>query len=133
MAMHIYRRKGGIYDIAATAKRQTDENERCMDNIFIERLWRSLEHECVYLHAWETGSQAKAGVSRWISFYNHQRSLAAHGGRPPAVGYFNSIETDQHVRAALTKINARNHGAKQLDATALSPVMQSNHQRNNWN
>ncbi|RUW79515.1 hypothetical protein EOA28_07915 [Mesorhizobium sp. M2A.F.Ca.ET.067.02.1.1] len=38
---------------------------RCLDNIFIERLWRSLKYECVYLHAWETGSQAKAGVGRW--------------------------------------------------------------------
>lgn len=56
-----------------------------------------------------------------------------HGGRPPAVGYFNSIETSQHVRAAFAKINARYHGAKQLDATALSAVMQSNRQRNNWN
>lgn len=35
---------------------------RGMDNIFIERLWRSLKSECVYLHAWETGSQARNGV-----------------------------------------------------------------------
>ena len=68
---------------------------RCLDNIFIERLWRSLKYECVYLHAWETGSQAKAGVGRWITFYNHQRPHAAHGGQPPAVVYFNQIETDQ--------------------------------------
>ena len=64
-------------------------------NIFIERLWRSLKYECVYLHAWETGSQAKAGVGRWITFYNHQRPHAAHGGQPPAVVYFNQIKTDQ--------------------------------------
>lgn len=37
-----------------------DGKGRCLDNIFIERLWRSLKYECVYLHAWETGSQAKA-------------------------------------------------------------------------
>lgn len=67
----------------------------CLDNIFIERLWRSLKYECVYLHAWETGSQAKAGVGQWITFYNHQRPHAAHGGQPPAVVYFNQIETDQ--------------------------------------
>ena len=40
-------------------------------------------------------SQAKAGVGRWITFYNHQRPHAAHGGQPPAVVYFNQIETDQ--------------------------------------
>jgi len=51
------------------------------------------------LHAWETGSQAKAGVGRWITFYNHQRPHAAHGGQPPAVVYFNAIQTDQQVQA----------------------------------
>jgi putative transposase len=64
-----------------------DGKGRCIDNIFIERLWRSLKYECIYLHAWETGSQAKASVSRWITFYNHQRPHAAHGGQPPTVGY----------------------------------------------
>ena len=68
---------------------------RCIDNIFIDRLWRSLKYECVYLHAWETGSQAKAWVGRWIAFYNHQRPHAADGGQAPAVAYFNQIETDQ--------------------------------------
>ncbi|TFL17393.1 transposase, partial [Jannaschia formosa] len=79
----------------------TDERlkGRCIDNIFIERLWRSLKYECVYLHAWETGSQAKAGVARWITFYNHQRPHAAHGGQPPAVVYFDGIQTDQQVQA----------------------------------
>ena len=72
---------------------------RYQDNIFIERLWRSLKYECVYLYAWETGSQAKAGVGRWITFYNHQRPHAAHGGQPPAVVYFNVTEIDQQVQA----------------------------------
>ncbi|EKE67165.1 transposase, partial [Oceanibaculum indicum P24] len=61
-----------------------DGKGRCLDNIFIERLWRSLKYECVYLHAWETGSQAKAGIGHWVAFYNHQRPHAAHGGQPPA-------------------------------------------------
>ncbi len=51
-----------------------------LDNIFIERLWRSLKYECAYLHAVETGSQAKAGVGQWITFYNHQRPHAALRG-----------------------------------------------------
>ena len=41
-----------------------DGKGRRLDNIFIERLWRSLKYECVYLRPWETGSQAKAGVGR---------------------------------------------------------------------
>ena len=76
-----------------------DGKGRFMYNIFIERLWRSLKYECVYLHAWETGSQARSGIGRWITFYNHQRPHTAHGGQPPAVVYFNSIETDQQVQA----------------------------------
>ena len=72
-----------------------DGKGRCLDNIFIERLWRSLKYECVYLHARETASQARAGVRQWMEFYNHQRPHAAHGGQPPAVVYFNQIETDQ--------------------------------------
>jgi putative transposase len=76
-----------------------DGKARYLDNIFIERLWRSLKYECVYLHTWETGSQAKAGVARWITFYNNQRPHTAHGGHPPAVDYFNATQTDQQVKA----------------------------------
>jgi putative transposase len=72
---------------------------RCLDNIFIERFWRSLKYECVYLHAWETGSHAKAGVERWITFYNHQRPHTAHGDQPPAVVCFNATQTDQQGQA----------------------------------
>ena len=61
----------------------------------MSRLWLSLKYECVYLHAWETGSQAKAGVGRWITFDNHLRPNAAHGGQPPALVCCNSIETEE--------------------------------------
>jgi putative transposase len=67
--------------------------------VFIKRLWRSLKYECVYLHAWETGSQVRAGDGRWIIFYNHHRPHTAHGGQPPAVVSFSAIETDQQVQA----------------------------------
>ena len=72
-----------------------DGEGRCIDNIFIERLWRSLKYECVYLHAWETGSQAKTGVGRWIHFYNHQRPHTAHGGQPPAMTYWRKRKPNQ--------------------------------------
>src|SRR3954447_4315712 len=42
---------------------------RWVDNVFIERLWRSLKYECVYLHAFETGSELRAGLLRWIGYY----------------------------------------------------------------
>ena len=41
-----------------------DGKGRLCNNILVDRLWRSLKYECVYLHAWETGSQARAGVRR---------------------------------------------------------------------
>ena len=44
-----------------------------MDNVFIERLWRSLKYECVYLHAFETGSELRTGLGQWITYYNTQR------------------------------------------------------------
>ncbi|WP_409996821.1 IS3 family transposase [Leisingera daeponensis] len=65
-----------------------DGKGRFLDNIFVERLWRSLKYECVYLHAWETGSEAKAGVGRWIEFYNRKRPHSALGRKPPAIVYW---------------------------------------------
>jgi putative transposase len=47
-----------------------DGRGRWMDNVFIERLWRSLKYECVYIHAFETGSALRAGLTRWTAFYN---------------------------------------------------------------
>ena len=43
-----------------------DGRRRWMDHVFIERLWRSLRYECVYLHLFETGSEQWAGLTRWI-------------------------------------------------------------------
>ena len=60
-----------------------DGRGRWMDNVFIERLWRSMKYECVYLHAFETGSEARAGLGRWITYYNSQRPHSALGGRTP--------------------------------------------------
>ncbi|WP_354689599.1 IS3 family transposase [Lentibacter algarum] len=65
-----------------------DGKGRYLDNIFIERLWRTLKYECVYLHAWETGSEAKASIRKWMTFYNNKRPHSALGGRPPAVVYW---------------------------------------------
>ena len=50
-----------------------DGRGRWMDNVFIERLWRSLKYECVFLNAFETGSEARNGIGRWIGYYNASR------------------------------------------------------------
>lgn len=49
------------------------------DNRMIERLWRSLKYECVYLHAFETGSEMRAGIGKWLSYYNSERPHSTHG------------------------------------------------------
>jgi len=78
-----------------------DGKGRFLDNIFIERLWRTLKYECVYLHAWETGSEAKAGIRKWITFYNYQRPHSALGERTPAAVYWlrkDETQPDQQVQ-----------------------------------
>jgi putative transposase len=64
-----------------------DGRGRWMDNVFIERLWRSLKYECVYLHAFETGSDLRAGLSRWIGYYNARRPHSTLAGRTPDEAY----------------------------------------------
>ena len=64
-----------------------DGRGRWMDNVFIERLWRSLKYECVYLHAFETGSELRAGLSKWISYYNTARPHSTLAGQPPDEAY----------------------------------------------
>ena len=54
-----------------------------MDDVFIKRLWRSLKYECIYLNAFETGSEARAEIGRWITYYNRTRPHSALGGRTP--------------------------------------------------
>ncbi len=64
-----------------------DGRGRWMDNVFIERLWRSLKYECIYLHAFETGSELRAGLSKWIGYYNAGRPHSALAGQTPNEAY----------------------------------------------
>ena len=60
-----------------------DGRGRWMDNVFIERLWRSLKYEDVYLKGYADGREAKAGIASWIAFYNDRRPHQALGNRTP--------------------------------------------------
>ena len=64
-----------------------DGRGRCMDNIFIERLWRSLKYEAVYLHEIADGFTARRVIGEWIGFYNTERPHSALGGQTPAEAY----------------------------------------------
>ena len=65
-----------------------DGRGRWMDNVFIERLWRSLKYECIYLNAFETGSELRAGLSWWIGYYNALRPHSTLAGRTPDDAYW---------------------------------------------
>jgi transposase InsO family protein len=60
---------------------------RCLDNVFVERLWRSLKYEEVYLHAYDTVAEARASIGRYFAFYNEQRPHQALGYQTPAAFY----------------------------------------------
>ena len=64
-----------------------DGRGRWMDNVFIERLWRSLKYECIHLHAFETGSDLRGGLRRWGDYCNAHRPHSALGGRTPDEAY----------------------------------------------
>ncbi len=64
-----------------------DGKGRYMDNIFVERLWRSLKYEEVYLNAYASVAEAKAGIGSWLEFYNAERQHQSLGYRTPRQVY----------------------------------------------
>ncbi len=60
-----------------------DGKGRWMDNVFIERLWRSVKYECVFLHALETGNALRKALGKWFDFYNLERPHATFDGQTP--------------------------------------------------
>jgi len=83
-----------------------DGKGRCMDNIYIERLWRSLKYEEVYLKSYESVYEARQSLGRYIEFYNNQRPHQALGYQTPAEVYFKNRQeatSDGYVHNLLRK------------------------------
>ncbi|QCO58128.1 transposase (plasmid) [Pseudorhodobacter turbinis] len=76
----------------ADIKTSMDGRGRDLDNIFIERLWRSLKQEAIYLHEITDGFQAKRIIDDWIGFYNSERPHTALDKRTPDTAYFGQTE-----------------------------------------
>ena len=76
-----------------------DGRGRCMDNIFIERLWRSLKYEAVYLHELTDGFKAEQVIGEWIGFYNTERPHSALAGQTPAEAYGAGLPMDMMDKA----------------------------------
>jgi len=74
-----------------------DGKGRWMDNVFIERLWRSVKYEEVYLHAYESVAQARAGIDRYFRFYNSERRHQSLNRQTPDQVY--AGKTDWSVAA----------------------------------
>jgi putative transposase len=64
-----------------------DGRGRCLDNVFVERLWRSVKYEDVYLKGYEAVPQLEEGLGRYFAFYNEERLHQALGYRTPAAVY----------------------------------------------
>lgn len=73
--------------LAAGVKLSMDGKGRCLDNVFIERLWRSVKYEEVYLRRYETMVDAHAHLDAYFRFYNERRPHSAHGRQTPAEAY----------------------------------------------
>ena len=58
------------------------------DNVFVERLWRSVKHEEVYLKAYDNVPEARASIGRYLDFYNSRRPHSQYGGRTPDQAWF---------------------------------------------
>lgn len=72
---------------ASGASISMDGRGRVIDNIFVERLWRSVKYEEVYLHDYQTGWEAEWGLRRYFDFYCHERIHQSLGYRTPAEVY----------------------------------------------
>ena len=67
-----------------------DGKGRWIDNVFIERLWRSLKYEEVYLNAYKTPMEARKSIDIWMNFYNQKRTHQSLDRNTPDEVYFNS-------------------------------------------
>lgn len=78
---------------AAEVRISMDGRGRALDNIFTERLWRTIKYEEVYLHSYDSPRDARQALTRYLQFYNTERLHQALGYRPPAEVYFGPAPT----------------------------------------
>jgi putative transposase len=65
-----------------------DGKGRALDNVFVERLWRSVKYECTYLREWETVKEIRQAIANYFSFYNNERPHQGLNGQTPMSVYF---------------------------------------------
>ena len=96
---------------AAGVRISMDGRGRWMDNVFIERLWRSLKHEDIYLKGYADGREAKTGIAAWIAFYNLRRPHQALANRTPMVVWRGNLTGELGDTAVDMTLRLDNAGA----------------------
>lgn len=82
-----------------------DGRGRCMDNIFTERLWRSLKYECVYLHEFVTIDEARRTLDEYVIFYNTLRPHQSLDYRTPDSLYYSKVVPNEHAPLSLSMLS----------------------------
>ena len=80
-ATHV-RLNGATFRVTFSPSNWVDGRGAWSDNVFVERLWRSVKYEEVYLNAYESMAEAKSGIGNWIEYYNHARKHQTLGTTP---------------------------------------------------
>jgi putative transposase len=83
-------------DVAAVLKKaeiaiSMDGKGSWRDNVLVERLWRSIKYEEVYLHAYKTVSEARTGIGRYLTSYNTRRPHSSLDRQTPDQAHFNAL------------------------------------------
>lgn len=77
---------------AAGVRISMDGKGRCYDNILVERLWRTVKYEYLYLHAFEGGHDLRDGLRSWVAWYNRERLHQGLGYRTPDEMYYGELK-----------------------------------------
>lgn len=81
-----------VAEVARIGARQSMDGKGCWrDNVFVERLWRTVKYEEVYLKAYDSVSAARLGLARYFEFYNSRRPHQSHDGHTPDMIYFATL------------------------------------------
>jgi putative transposase len=81
-----------VAEVARIGARQSMDGRGCWrDNVFVERLWRSVKYEDVYLKAYDSVSVARQNLARYFEFYNARRPHQSHDGQTPDMVYFDTL------------------------------------------
>ena len=96
---------------AADIRISMDGRGRWMDNVFIERLWRSLKYEDIYLKGYADGREARAGIALWMTFYNLRRPHQALANRTPMAIWRDGVTGELGQKAVDMTLRLDNAGA----------------------